>query len=135
MFTPDGSFVDWNETFTAVTGYTDEELSTLNPTDLGAGAQRSEITEALEAVTEDLTILRFSTVLETKTGNKIPSEFQWNPFGTDGDTEKTVTAIGREITDKYKLFEERQTMTAGSQNLTVFLHRDRWVALRSTDGR
>lgn len=119
VFTPDSSFVEWNDTFTAVTGYTDEELSNLNPTELAADAEQTDINEALKAVTNDQTVIRFSTVIETKTGNNIPYEFQWTPFGKEGETEGAVAGIGREITDQHQLLEEKQSMTAGSQKLSV----------------
>lgn len=119
VFTPDGSFDEWNETFAGVTGYSDEELSGLNPTDLVADAQRTNVEDALNAVSEESSVVRFSTVLETKTGNKIPYEFQWSPFDEPDEAERTVAGVGREITDQYQLFEEQQSMSAVSQNLSV----------------
>lgn len=100
IFTPDGSFIDWNETFTTVTGYTDEELPGLRPTNLVADAERKRMNEALETVTKDLTAVTFATVLETKPGNHIPYEFRWTPLDGEEHADKAVVSIGREIDDR-----------------------------------
>lgn len=119
VFTPEGSFVEWNEKFAAVTGHTEEELSHLNPIDLVPDAQRPEVNEALDAVTEDLTGTRFATVLKTKAGNALPYEFQWTPFDSEDGTERVVAGIGREITDEHQLFADQQSTVAGSQKPSV----------------
>lgn len=99
IFTPDGSFVDWNERFTSVTGYTDEELRGLYPTDLVVDAERKSMDEALDTVTKDLTAVTFATVLETKSGNQIPYEFRWALLDREEQAD-TVVSIGREIDDR-----------------------------------
>lgn len=128
IFTPDGSFVDWNETLTAVTGYTDEELPGLHPTDLVADSERKRMSEALDTVTRDLTAVTVATVLETKSGDHIPYEFRWAPVESEERTDKAVVSIGREIDDNKRTqrkveqrYQRYRVLAENFPNGSVFL--------------
>ena len=99
VFSDDGTFVEWNAKFATVTGYSDDELSDLKPTDIVSEAEREVVEDAIETVLEGAHSSRFSTVLETKTGSHIPYEFRWAPLDSEDRTDKAVVSIGREIDD------------------------------------
>lgn len=119
VFTPDGSFVEWNDQFTNVTGYSDDEISNLTITDIVPEEEREAVNEALATLTEDSEGVLFSTTLETKTGNQIPYEFQWALLDNTDGNDRVVAGIGREITDQDRQVEGQVTMTGNTQKLSV----------------
>jgi PAS domain S-box-containing protein len=104
----EGNFVDWNSTVRTVTGYTDAELESMDPTMLftqGGGERAANlITEVLETgrATGEATML-------TKEGKQIPFEFVGSLFDAP-DGEQLIVGIGRNVTRR----QERE------QQLRVF---------------
>ncbi|MDR5657715.1 PAS domain S-box protein [Halodesulfurarchaeum sp. HSR-GB] len=118
VFTPEGRITDWNTQFTNVTGYSDEEISELNVPALVPETERERLNEAIDTVTQDSARVTFSTELETKTGNRVPYEFQWAQIDTPERNDGAVASIGREIAEPHQE-AEGQKKSYKSQELSV----------------
>jgi PAS domain S-box-containing protein len=91
-----GQFVRWNNRLTAVTGYADEELATMDPTELFVEDDRERI---VEAITEVLETGRASVeaTLETNDGDRVPYDFTGSRLTDDGGAVVGLCGIGRDI--------------------------------------
>jgi len=100
-----GNLVRWNEQFTAVTGYSDEELAGMHALDFFEGADRERTSDAIETVIETGSVSVESTLV-TKHDDRIP--FNWTgALLTDADGEaRAVIGVGRDITERKE--RERQ---------------------------
>ncbi|MFA9518459.1 PAS domain S-box protein [Halopenitus sp. H-Gu1] len=119
VFTPDGEYVEWNDQFTNVTGYADDEITNLEPPDLVPEEEREEMSTAIETVTDDRTAVTLDTALETKTGDRIPYEFQWTPLENEDGSLKAIVGIGRDITERNRQREVQQSMAEELQQMSV----------------
>ncbi|MDR5657842.1 PAS domain S-box protein [Halodesulfurarchaeum sp. HSR-GB] len=118
VFTLEGRVIEWNAQFTNVTGYSEEEITELNVSALVPEAERERLNEALDTVTGDSTMVTFSTELVTKTGNRVPYEFQWAQLNNTDRNDGAVASIGREIAEPHREAESQQ-VTYKSQELSV----------------
>lgn len=119
VFTPDGEYVEWNDRFTSVTGYDNDEIADLDPADLVPEEEREDVRTAIETITDDRTAVTLDTVLETKTGDRIPYEFQWTPVETEDGSLKAIASIGRDITERSRNPERQPARADESQNLSA----------------
>ena len=94
-----GNLRYWNETLTEVSGYDDEEIAGMDPTDFFPAGEHSQITESIREGLETGSSTVRTDVL-TAAGERIPYEFAGARL-TDGDGETLgVTGIGRDITEQ-----------------------------------
>jgi PAS domain S-box-containing protein len=74
LFNQEGRFVMWNSNFTEVTGYSDDEMKKIHPTELFEGKHRKMIARAIETVftAGEVTV---EAEFTTKSGEQIPYFF------------------------------------------------------------
>lgn len=93
----EGNFQRWNHTLPEVTGYTDEEIGSMNALDFFDGEDR----EAIESAISDI-LQTGSNVTEaaitTKDGREIIHEFRGVRMTDDGGTPTGIIGIARDIT-------------------------------------
>lgn len=97
----DGNFQRWNDMLPELTGYTDEEIGSMNALEFFDGAHRETITSAIRN-----SIQNGSTVVEaeitTKDGRQIPHEFRGVRMADDDGNVTGVIGIARDITARKK---------------------------------
>ncbi|WP_185911726.1 sensor histidine kinase [Halonotius roseus] len=106
---PEGNFQRWNDTLPNLTGYTDEEIGSMNALDFFTGDDREAINAAIQ------TILRTgSDVTEaeitTKDGQHIPHEFRGVALTDDTGTPTGIIGIARDITTRKQREQELETL-------------------------
>lgn len=102
----DGKLVRWNETATAVTGHDDEELASMDVTDLFAGDDGRLIRESIARVLEEGRDTVEARLLDGR-GRSHLYEFRSRRLRTgDGDGEERVVGIGRDVSERRE--RERQ---------------------------
>ncbi len=96
----DGSFVRWNEHLKEVTGYTDDEIAEMHPTNFVPGEDTEMVEETVQTVFEKGTTEIRETHLITKDGERIPHEVNGSLL-TNSDGEVIgLAGIGRDITER-----------------------------------
>jgi len=118
IFTPDGEFLDWNEQLPAITGYTDEELDAMEPTELFSGDDQAALQSAIETVIDDHARTAVQATIETKGGTEIPYELSTSPLLEDGELE-AVVGIGRDISDRLENERRLQEMTQQIREMSM----------------
>jgi rsbT co-antagonist protein RsbR len=98
IFSPEGEFLEWNEQLPKITGYSDDELESKEPTELFSGDDQDAVEDIIQKVLDQRTRSAVQAKLETKGGKEIPYEFSAAPLESDGELEGIV-GIGRDISD------------------------------------
>ena len=99
LFDTEMRFLAWNETLATVTGYSDEEIAAMEPTEFIAEEDVAPITEAIGRAVREGRATETADIV-TRTGERIPYEFTGTAL-TDGDGELLgVCGIGRDITER-----------------------------------
>jgi rsbT co-antagonist protein RsbR len=119
VLTPAGDYILWNDRFMSITGYDDDDIAELGPADMVPEKRREEVRTAIDTLLDDRTTVSLDTVLETKTGEQIPFEFQWNPIENEDGSLEAIAGIGRDITDRNRQREIKETLTEERERLTV----------------
>ncbi len=99
VFDVDEGFLQWNRRLPEVTGYDDDELTSLSPIDLVTDEDRDAIVEAIQRTLETGTG-REEARLVTAEGERIPYEFTGASLGAEGQRNEKICGIGRDITDR-----------------------------------
>ncbi|MXV62952.1 PAS domain S-box protein [Natronorubrum sp. JWXQ-INN-674] len=99
----DGEMIRWNETVPAVSGYTDEEIASMNAADFFPEDEQPAIRRSIEEAFETGTTQVEAEYL-TKAGERIPYEFVATVL-EDPDGTLVEVGIGRDISDR----KERET--------------------------
>lgn len=118
IFTPEGDFVEWNEQLPSITGYSAEELGSMEPTELFSGEDRDAIEDAIGSVIEDHTRTAVQATLETKGGKEIPYELSAAPLLTDGTLE-AIVGMGRDITSRLENERRLQEMAQQIRDMSM----------------
>ncbi len=95
----DGRIVRWNEEAKTVTGYGDDELDGLAPTELFTEDGGQRITDAVERVSETGSA-RVEADLRTKDGREIAYEFTAALLRDDEGDPLGIAGTGRDVTDR-----------------------------------
>ena len=74
VFDLNGRFLRWNKSLSAITGYSDKEISTKKPTDFFLGKDALSVSNAIEMVVKNGTA-SIEAVVVTKNGAHIKYEF------------------------------------------------------------
>ena len=95
----DGSIGRWNDRFSRLTGYSDEELAGMDALELFAGADRERIADAIETVVETGSATA-EAELVARDGETTPVEFT-GALVTDSDGAPSgIVGIGRSLTER-----------------------------------
>lgn len=105
VFDLEGRFLRWNKAMNDVSGYSDEEISSMKPTEFFLKEDVQQIEEAINRITKE-GYARIEASVVTKDGRQIPyaftgsilKDFKGNPLG--------ICGIARDITER-KMFEEK----------------------------
>lgn len=103
VFTPEGKIVEWNQPLSEVTGYTDEEIEEMHPTDFLPDEEENFLRRHIEEALEKKQT-RLESRLLTKQGRETPYEFTVSLLEQSGET--LVCGTGRDITERKQAKEE-----------------------------
>ncbi|WP_423999496.1 PAS domain S-box protein [Haloarcula salina] len=103
----DGSLIRWNDVVNEVTGYTDEELASIDVWDLVAESHHDEIGRAIERT---LAVGHGSVEvpLVTADGDKLLYEFRGSAIDDRNGETIGVAGIGRDITERKRREQKRK---------------------------
>ncbi len=105
-FDTDATLLRWNDRFREVTGYTDEELASMEASDFIAERAHEETAEVIQTVVEDRERVTVELPLVTEDGEEIPYEFRGGPIVDESDDVIGFTGIGRDVSER-KAREQR----------------------------
>lgn len=97
VFDPDGNLLQWNHRLSEVTGYDDDEIASMSPSDFVADEDIAPIGAAIRRTLES-GAARTEAALVTKAGERIPYEFTGALLETEAG--ERICGIGRDITDR-----------------------------------
>jgi len=101
-FDEQGEFLRWNGQLREVTGYTDEEIASMHPTEFIAADDQEEVITAIAEVFEHDTTVTVEAQFETKDGTRIPYELTGAKLTDDTDEVLGLVGIGRDISERKK---------------------------------
>ncbi len=96
-FDRDGTPTRWNDQFRRTTGYTDEEIATMNALEFIAEGDRNRVRTHIEDVLEAGETTTVEARLQTKAGDHVPYEFTGAPMMDERGTPEKLVGIGRDI--------------------------------------
>lgn len=137
VFTLDGRIHRWNDRFGEVTGYTDEEIASMHPTEFVAADDAEAVLGAMTEVTTDERPLSVEATLVTKEGERIPYEFVGSVIEdvdgpvsqyATGTNETYVCGTGRDITQRVRAEAELEEAIADLERSNAELERFAYVA-------
>ncbi|WP_129116922.1 bacterio-opsin activator domain-containing protein [Halegenticoccus tardaugens] len=99
VFGLDGSFLRWNDRLPAVTGYGDDAIAEMAPTDFVAPEDVDAITVAIQRVMEEGQAQERADLLTTD-GERIPYEFTGSLLRDEAGAPVAICGIGRDITER-----------------------------------
>ena len=112
-----GSLKRWNRSLPEVSGYPDEEISSMTAADFFADADRDAAMAAVRNGFEDGSVY-VELDLRTKDGDTIPFEFIGSRL-EDTSGEPVLAGIGRDVTDRV---EREQRLKASNERLEQFAY-------------
>lgn len=118
IFSPEGDFLEWNAQLSAVTGYSETELDSMEPTALFSGDDQAAVDDAIETVIERGTRTAVQATVETKGGAELPYELSVSPL-EDGDELAAIVGIGRDIADRLENERRLESMANEIRNLSM----------------
>ncbi|MEW6570162.1 MAG: EAL domain-containing protein [Nitrospirota bacterium] len=105
VFDLDGRLLRWNKALNEISGYSDEEISSMRPADFFVQKDVPQIKNAIDRIIkEGYASLEISVV--AKDGRRIPYSFSGSIFKDFKGIPLGICGIGRDITD-CKMFEEK----------------------------
>jgi PAS domain S-box-containing protein len=105
----DYDLIYWNQRINDVTGYTDEEITEMDPLDFFVEGDRDRIVSALESIQETEAVSIEATVAATD-GEQIPAEFRGSSIENEAGELVGISGVARDISDRlaYERELERQ---------------------------
>jgi PAS domain S-box-containing protein len=110
VFDLKGQFIRWNKSLGSVSGYSDDEISSMKPIDFFKGENINRISQAINMIVKE----GFATVeaeVITKDGMSIPFEFTGSLLRDYKGNTLGICGIGRNISER-KLAEEKLRLNA-----------------------
>lgn len=105
VFTEEGRVIQWNQRIREVTGYTNEQIAQMHPTEFVPADEVEHIMHQIQTVlTEGQT--RFTGYLKTQDGEVIPYEFSGSLLEHEG--QRLICGTGRDISQQLKAQEDLQ---------------------------
>ena len=118
IFNPEGDFIEWNEQLPSVSGYSAEELDSMEPTELFTGDDQDAIEDAVETVLDREIRTAVQAKIETKGGREIAYELSMSPLKPENELE-AIVGIGRDITEQLEQERRLQDMAQEIQELSM----------------
>jgi len=94
-----GKFLSWNKTFSRISGYSDQELSSKKPTDFFLGEDIQRIAESVERIYKEGTS-KVEANFVLKDGRQIPCEFTGSILKDSRGNIIGFSGTGRDITER-----------------------------------
>jgi PAS domain S-box-containing protein len=104
VFGTDGKYILWNTPFVRMSGYSDEEIRTMKPTDFFRGEDVRRVAEAIEKTTRE-GMGRVEAEVVTKDKRHIPYEFTGTTLKDLKGNVIGVAGSGRDLTDRKRASE------------------------------
>jgi PAS domain S-box-containing protein len=104
-FDSEGTLLRWNDRMEAVTGYTSEELSSMQHAEFVTDADRPQVVETMADVLEGEQ-LSLEATIETSDESEIPYELSGAPLRDESGEIIGAAGVGRDITEQ-KAHQER----------------------------
>jgi PAS domain S-box-containing protein len=104
VFTLEGRFVRWNESLNTVTGYSNDEISSMRPVDFVVEEEAPRVLAAIRTTMRD-GYARLETRLRTNDGREIPFEFSGSLLRDHEGRITGISGIGRDITRRKRAEE------------------------------
>ncbi|QSW99161.1 PAS domain S-box protein [Haloterrigena alkaliphila] len=123
----DGTFQQWNDTLTAVTGYADAEIESISPLEFVAEEYHERTAAGIAEVFETGSA-RLEVEIRTKSGERIPYEFVAGRL-ENPDGKPVLAGIGRDVTDR----EERERELTKYETIVETINDGIYV--KNEDGR
>ncbi len=111
VLTPEQKHGEWNRRLSDVTGYSDDELASLDPATLFAQEDWETVDETLTDTFETRQRHTVQGRIETKGGAEIPYEFSFTPLERQGEL-VGVAGIGRDISERLEKDRRLQQLAA-----------------------
>jgi PAS domain S-box-containing protein len=109
VFDLNGRFLRWNKSLSAISGYSDEEISIKKPTDFFLGEDIRNISNAIEMVVKNGTA-RVEAKFITKNGEHIDYEFTGTLLKDYDGKPLGICGVGRNITERKNAELEYKTI-------------------------
>jgi PAS domain S-box-containing protein len=100
-----GKFLSWNKTFSRISGYSDQELSSKKPIDFFLGEDIQRIAEAVERIYKE-GISKTEANFVLKDGRQIPCEFTGSILKDNKDNIIGFSGTGRDLTERKRVEEK-----------------------------
>ncbi|RBI61496.1 hypothetical protein DMJ13_12335 [halophilic archaeon] len=97
----DRNFREWNARFADITGYGDDEIAEMDPLEFVPPEDRDAAAAAIETTLSEETVETLRSALVTKSGERIPYEFNAAPLVDDGRVVGLV-GTGRDVSERRK---------------------------------
>lgn len=126
VFDLEGKFLRWNKAMNEVSGYSDEEISSMKPTEFFLKEDIERIEKAINKIIKE-GYARIEASVVTKDGKHIPYAFTGSMLKDFKETPLGICGIGRDITER-KMFEEKikhyvsYDILTGLPNRALFLN-------------
>ncbi len=98
----EGRFLRWNKTLTAVTGYTDREISLKKATDLFQADEKERVSGSILKVIEEGSD-HVEAIMVTKDGREIPYAFNAAILSDAQNEPVGISGVGRDISEHQRL--------------------------------
>ena len=131
IFDADGKFVRWNNNLRSVTGYSDNEISKMQPTALFQGEEQAHIAERIQAVFRSGASTAEAHII-SKSGLAIP--YYFTGYKMDTDHGSFLIGTGIDITER--LAAERAIQESQAKYLDLYENApDMYVSVDEASGR
>ncbi len=116
VFTPDGTFLRWNDRVRAVTGYSDDEIAAMHPVDFFCPSDAARVEAAIEDVLREGESC-IEVALRTKDGKRIPYAFTGSALTDRQGALMGICGVGRDITARTRAEEQLARSEARARRL------------------
>ena len=106
VVTDRGDFLRWNDRFTEVTGYSDDEIDSMDVFDFFPEEYHEEIVDSTRRAIESDDVAEFEAEIETKGGDRIHFECRGTPVYDVDDDLVGICGVGRDVSER-KAREQR----------------------------
>lgn len=128
-FTLEGEIIQWNRRLEEVTGYTDEEIKEMHPSEFVPAKERELIERHIEEAIEKGDT-RVEAHYQTKEGELIPYEFTGTLFEHEG--EALICGTGRDVSKRKQAKEGQETSDERFRRL--FENAQEGIGISTIDG-